>query len=87
LILIGQPAEEIGAGASAMLNDGLFTRFPNPHPRDSRMDLEELPRPTGLLRDDATDRRYGALPPYSFREPRAINCGWSGKRARQDSNL
>jgi metal-dependent amidase/aminoacylase/carboxypeptidase family protein len=28
LILIGQPAEEIGAGASAMLNDGLFTRVP-----------------------------------------------------------
>ena len=30
LILIGQPAEEIGAGARAMLNDGLFTRFPKP---------------------------------------------------------
>ena len=22
---------------------------------------------------------------YAFREPRAINCGWRGKRARQDS--
>ena len=30
LILIGQPAEEIGAGAAAMLKDGLFTRFPKP---------------------------------------------------------
>lgn len=30
LILIGQPAEEIGAGALAMLTDGLFTRFPKP---------------------------------------------------------
>jgi len=30
LILIGQPAEEIGAGAPAMLKDGLFTRFPKP---------------------------------------------------------
>jgi amidohydrolase len=30
LILIGQPAEEIGAGARAMLEDGLFTRFPKP---------------------------------------------------------
>ena len=30
LMLIGQPAEEIGAGASAMLKDGLFTRFPKP---------------------------------------------------------
>jgi hippurate hydrolase len=30
LILIGQPAEEIVAGAKAMLEDGLFTRFPRP---------------------------------------------------------
>src|SRR5579859_1700813 len=30
LILIGQPAEETIAGAKAMVNDGLFTRFPNP---------------------------------------------------------
>ncbi len=30
LILIGQPAEEIGVGASAMLKDGLLTRFPKP---------------------------------------------------------
>ncbi len=30
LVLIGQPAEELGEGASAMLKDGLFTRFPKP---------------------------------------------------------
>jgi len=30
LVLIGQPAEEQGAGAKAMLTDGLFTRFPKP---------------------------------------------------------
>ncbi len=30
LILIGQPAEERGSGALAMLRDGLFTRFPKP---------------------------------------------------------
>ena len=30
LVLIGQPAEERGAGARAMLEDGLFTRFPKP---------------------------------------------------------
>ncbi|HJU54747.1 MAG TPA: amidohydrolase, partial [Pyrinomonadaceae bacterium] len=30
LVLIGQPAEERGAGAKAMLNDGLYTRFPRP---------------------------------------------------------
>jgi len=28
LVLIGQPAEEIGAGAAAMIRDGLLTRFP-----------------------------------------------------------
>lgn len=30
LVFIGQPAEEIGAGAKAMLEDGLFKRFPRP---------------------------------------------------------
>lgn len=30
LVFIGQPAEERGAGAEAMLNDGLFQRFPKP---------------------------------------------------------
>lgn len=30
LILVGQPAEEVGGGASAMLRDGLYTRFPKP---------------------------------------------------------
>jgi len=31
LIIIGQPAEERGGGARAMLADGLFTRFPKPN--------------------------------------------------------
>lgn len=30
LIMIGQPAEEVNAGAVAMLKDGLYTRFPKP---------------------------------------------------------
>lgn len=30
LVLIGQPAEEIGLGALAMLEDGLYKRFPEP---------------------------------------------------------
>ncbi len=30
LVFIGQPAEEIGAGARLMLEDGLFKRFPKP---------------------------------------------------------
>lgn len=31
LVLVGQPAEEIGLGALAMLSDGLYTRFPKPN--------------------------------------------------------
>jgi amidohydrolase len=30
LILVGQPAEETGEGAAAMIKDGLLTRFPKP---------------------------------------------------------
>ena len=30
LVMVGQPAEETGAGAQAMLNDGLYSRFPKP---------------------------------------------------------
>jgi hippurate hydrolase len=30
LVLIGQPAEEVGLGAYAMLTDGLYERFPTP---------------------------------------------------------
>lgn len=30
LVLIGQPAEEVGLGAMAMLDDGLYKRFPTP---------------------------------------------------------
>ncbi|MFM6830176.1 MAG: amidohydrolase [Novosphingobium sp.] len=30
LVMIGQPAEEVGLGARTMLDDGLFTRFPKP---------------------------------------------------------
>jgi amidohydrolase len=30
IVFIGQPAEELGSGAKAMLDDGLFARFPRP---------------------------------------------------------
>jgi amidohydrolase len=30
VLFVGQPAEEVGGGAEAMLKDGLFTRFPKP---------------------------------------------------------
>jgi hippurate hydrolase len=46
-MLIGQPAEEIGAGAKAMLADGLFTRFPKP---DYALAVHDDPRlPAGMV--------------------------------------
>jgi hippurate hydrolase len=43
LVLVGQPAEESGAGASAMLKDGLFTRFPRPDFALSLHDDDTMP--------------------------------------------
>lgn len=46
LVMIGQPAEEIGAGARAMLNDGLFTRFPKPDVAIAFHDSASMPAGT-----------------------------------------
>jgi hippurate hydrolase len=47
LLLVGQPAEEIVAGANAMLRDGLFTRFPKP---DFALGLHDEPSlPAGVI--------------------------------------
>ncbi len=43
LVMILQPAEEIGLGAKAMLDDGLFTRFPRPSHVIAFHDLPDLP--------------------------------------------
>lgn len=43
LMLIGQPAEEAGQGASAMLKDGLFVRFPKPDFALALHDDDSLP--------------------------------------------
>lgn len=43
LVLIGQPAEETGGGARAMLKDGLFTRFPKPDVCLALHDKADLP--------------------------------------------
>ncbi|MEW6337488.1 MAG: amidohydrolase, partial [Acidobacteriota bacterium] len=47
VVMIGQPAEEIGEGAEAMLADGLFTRFPRP---DFALALHDMPDlPSGVV--------------------------------------
>jgi amidohydrolase len=46
LMLIGQPAEEVVAGAEAMLKDGLFTRFPKPDYALAVHDTDGLPAGT-----------------------------------------
>jgi hippurate hydrolase len=47
LMLVGQPAEELGDGAAAMLADGLFTRFPKP---DFAIGMHDEPTmPAGLV--------------------------------------
>lgn len=46
LMLVGQPAEETGSGATAMLQDGLFTRFPRPDFALSLHDDDTMPAGT-----------------------------------------
>lgn len=47
LVMIGQPAEEVGKGAKAMLADGLFRKFPKP---DANLALHVYPNlPAGSL--------------------------------------
>jgi amidohydrolase len=46
LVMIGQPAEEIGQGARAMLKDGLYKRFPKPDVAIAFHDSASLPTGT-----------------------------------------
>ena len=45
LVVLGQPAEETGEGASAMVADGLYERFPRP---DVLLGQHAVPGPSGL---------------------------------------
>ncbi len=54
LVMVGQPAEEIVSGASAMIKDGLYTRFPKPDHALAFHDSASLPAgevavPTGYV--------------------------------------
>lgn len=46
LMVLFQPAEETGAGAQAMIDDGLFTRFPKP---DAILGQHVVPMPAGII--------------------------------------
>jgi hippurate hydrolase len=46
LVMIAQPAEETGSGAKAMLEDGLFTRFPRPEAAIAFHDAADMPAGT-----------------------------------------
>ena len=46
LVMIAQPGEEIGVGAKAMLDDGLYTRFPKPSHVIAFHDAASLPAGT-----------------------------------------
>lgn len=55
LVMIAQPAEELGAGAKAMIEDGLFIRFPKP---DVALALHDAPiMPAGTI---------GYVPGFTF---------------------
>ena len=43
VILVGQPAEEVVSGAKAMLDDGLYTRFPKPDFASARISARRPP--------------------------------------------
>ncbi|WP_129792262.1 amidohydrolase [Sphingosinicella sp. CPCC 101087] len=81
LVMVAQPGEEIGQGAKAMLDDGLFTRFPKPTHAIAFHDSASLPAGTigysvgpALANVDSVDIRvrglggHGAYP-HTTRDP------------------
>jgi amidohydrolase len=69
-IFVGQPAEERIRGASAMLKDGLFTRFPRPDFALSLHDTADLP--AGML---------GYTPGYALSNSDSVDVTIYGKGA------
>ena len=67
LILIAQPAEERGGGAKAMIEDGLFTRFPRPDFNVSLHVNAELP--CGVI---------GYTPGYTFANVDSVDIAVHG---------
>jgi len=68
LVLIGQPAEELGVGARAMIADGLLTRFPRP---DFAVAVHQTPAlPTG---------RIGIVPGYALAASNTVEITVHGR--------
>jgi len=90
LVMIGQPAEETGEGAQAMLDDGLFTRFPKPQFALAFHDAAVLPAGVigltsgyALANVDSVDLLVrgrqvhgGRLPPARYGRQGATPCLW-----------
>ena len=86
LVMVGQPAEEGGAGAMAILKDGLFSRFPRPDFALSLHDDDTMPAGTigyhpGLFRaisDNVTITLFGrgghAAMPQSTVDPIVLSA-------------
>ncbi|MDP9146080.1 MAG: amidohydrolase [Acidobacteriota bacterium] len=84
LLMIGQPAEEAVGGAKAMLNDGLYTRFPrpdyvlalhdNPTVAAGKVAWKEGPLLAGSDAIDITVRGYGGhgAAPHMTKDPIVI---------------
>src|SRR5215813_6652210 len=77
LVIIGQPSEEIAGGARAMLEDGLYTRFPKPD--------------YALALHDAADQEIGKVnvtPAYSMASSTSVDIkirGIGGHGSRPDA--
>lgn len=67
LVMIGQPAEELGLGARAMLDDGLYTRFPKPDYTLAFHDTSELA--SGVI---------GATPGYALANVDSVDVTFHG---------
>jgi len=61
LILVGQPAEEGVAGARAMVEDGLYTRYAVPVP-DFLLGMHSAPGPTGAIASAPGTQTAGSDP-------------------------
>lgn len=90
LMFIGQPAEELGTGAKAMLDDGLFTRWPKP---DYAFAAHVAPLPVGLviLKDgvvssaaDAIDIRFNGTGAHGSMPDKSVDPVMMGSRFVND---